>query len=83
MNEAEKIAAIILDFYNALEAAVLNAKKQIAELYAEADKHNQLPINEPVAVLELTFGLLKFEAQQGAKLGEYEIAHKASNLQDK
>ena len=35
------------------------------------------------AVQEVTFTTLKFEAQQGAKLGDYEIAHKASNLDDK
>lgn len=38
---------------------------------------------QPVAVQEITFGTLRFEAQQGAKLGEYEIAYKASNLEDK
>jgi hypothetical protein len=35
------------------------------------------------AVQELNFTALKFEAQQGAKLGDYEIAHKTSNLDDK
>ena len=35
------------------------------------------------AVLELNFTFLKFEAQQGAKLGEYEIAHKQNNLPEK
>jgi hypothetical protein len=35
------------------------------------------------AVLELNFTFLKFEAQQGTKLGEYEIAHKQSNLTEK
>jgi hypothetical protein len=38
---------------------------------------------QTVAVQELTFSTLRFESQQGARLGEYEIAHKASNLQDK
>ena len=38
---------------------------------------------ELTAVQEITFTTLKFESQQGAKLGEYEIAHKASNLEDK
>jgi hypothetical protein len=83
MSEAEKIAAITLDFYNALEAAAVNAKKQIAELYAEADKHCPQPTKEPAAVLELTFNLLRFEAQKGVTLGDYEIAHKAGNLPDK
>ena len=39
--------------------------------------------NQTVAVQELTFSTLRFEVQQGAKLGEYEIAHKGSNLEDK
>jgi hypothetical protein len=34
-------------------------------------------------VQEINFSTLKFEAQQGAKLGEYEIAYKADNLEDK
>ena len=32
---------------------------------------------------ELNFTPLKFEAQQAPKLGEFEIAHKANNLEDK
>ena len=38
---------------------------------------------QTAAVLELNFTFLKFEAQQGAKLGEYEIAQKQNNLPDK
>ncbi len=38
---------------------------------------------QAAAVLELNFTSLKFEAQQGAKLGEYEIASKQNNLIDK
>ena len=38
---------------------------------------------QAAAILELTFTALKFEAQQGAKLGAYEIAHKQNNLPDK
>ncbi|XHH09877.1 MAG: hypothetical protein ACFCUE_04415 [Candidatus Bathyarchaeia archaeon] len=38
---------------------------------------------QAAAVLELNFTSLKFEAQQGTKLGEYEIAYKQSNLSDK
>ena len=37
----------------------------------------------PIAVKELTFGILKFETQQGAKLGEFEVAYKAANIADK
>jgi hypothetical protein len=39
--------------------------------------------NKTVTVYEINFTTLKFETQQGAKLGEYEIAYKANNLEDK
>lgn len=39
--------------------------------------------NKTVAVHEINFTTLKFETQQGAKLGEYEIAYKANNIDDK
>ncbi len=39
--------------------------------------------NEPVAVNELSFTVLKWEPQKGSKLGEYDVAYKASNIQDK
>jgi hypothetical protein len=35
------------------------------------------------AVQEVTFTTLKFETQQGAKLGQFEVAHKQNNLSDK
>lgn len=38
---------------------------------------------QPVAVKEETFNILKFEKQQGAKIGELEVAYKANNLLDK
>ncbi|MGD6809852.1 MAG: hypothetical protein ACQCN3_09160 [Candidatus Bathyarchaeia archaeon] len=34
-------------------------------------------------VQEINFSTLKFETQQGARLGEYEIAYKTNNLEDK
>ncbi|MGB9841553.1 MAG: hypothetical protein ACPLKZ_02385 [Candidatus Bathyarchaeales archaeon] len=34
-------------------------------------------------VQEATFTILKFEPQQGAKLGEFEVAYKQNNLPDK
>lgn len=37
----------------------------------------------PATVQEITFATLKFEQQKGSKLGDYDVAHKASNLQDK
>jgi len=35
------------------------------------------------AVQEITFTTLKFELQQGAKLGQFEVAYKQNNLSDK
>jgi hypothetical protein len=37
----------------------------------------------PATVQETTFTILKFEQQTGAKIGEYEVAYKASNIEDK
>lgn len=41
------------------------------------------PQIELTAVQELTFTTLKFEAQQGTKLGDFEVAYKQNNLPDK
>lgn len=38
---------------------------------------------EPAAVQEATFTILKFEPQTGAKIGEYAVAYKANNIEDK
>lgn len=45
--------------------------------FAEAEK------KPPTCVPEGTFTILKFEQQKGEKLGEFEVAHKSSNLPDK
>ena len=39
--------------------------------------------NDPAAVQEITFTTLKFDPQKGAKLGDYDVAFKESNLADK
>lgn len=39
--------------------------------------------NEPVAVNELTFTTLKWDSQKGTQLGDFEVAYKASNIEDK
>lgn len=42
------------------------------------------PKPEPIAtVSEITFTILKWDPQQGAKIGPYDVAYKASNLVDK
>jgi hypothetical protein len=38
---------------------------------------------QAAAAQEQTFSTLKFEVQQSEKMGEYEVAYKASNLEDK
>jgi hypothetical protein len=45
---------------------------------------NPSPTSNYVSTVnELNFSTLKYEPQQGTKLGDYEIAHKQSNLEDK
>lgn len=74
MSQQEKILEILADHANALEAAAVSMKRQIAELAG---------VKEVVAVKEGPFNILKFEKQQGAKIGEYEVAYKANNIPDK
>jgi len=38
---------------------------------------------QATTVKEETFTILKFEKQQGAKIGDYEVAYKPNNLTDK
>jgi hypothetical protein len=38
---------------------------------------------QPATVQEATFSTLRFEPQQGAKLGEYEVAYRLGNIEDK
>ena len=55
-----------------------------ANTYIESLAPPEVKEDNKIAVAqELTFGTLRFEVQQGAKLGEYEIAYKVSNLEDK
>jgi len=74
MTETEKVLEILVDMANGLEALAVNVKQQISELTG---------IKEASAVKEETFNILKFEKQQGAKIGEFEVAYKANNLPDK
>lgn len=75
-NQTDELAEIITDFLNAMEAACVNARRKIAEIKGVAEKKS------PAAVNETIFSILKFEAQQGAKLGEYAVAYKANNPTD-
>ena len=40
-------------------------------------------VKEKVAVVEIAFTVLKFEVQEGVKLGEYSVAYKANNIPEK
>ena len=66
----------IIDFCNALEAACVNLRMKLGDKPAG-------PATSNIAVNEVTFTSLKFEAMQGEKLGSYEIAYKPNNINDK
>jgi hypothetical protein len=38
---------------------------------------------QPTGVIETTFYILKWEAQKGSQLGDFDAAYKANNIQDK
>jgi hypothetical protein len=54
-----------------------------AKGYQDAEKKTCAESSKGTAVTEVTFNILKFEAQEGAKLGNYEMAAKTSNLEEK
>jgi hypothetical protein len=61
------------DLLSAMEASIVKMKGQIAKLVGVETK-------QPAAVREETFKCLKFEAQQGAKIGSFEVAYKEQNI---
>lgn len=67
----EKIVDVVLGLADALEAAAVDAKHRVSEI---------IRVKETAAVKEETFNILKFEPQKSERLGEYEVAHKSSNL---
>ena len=77
-NKIQKVAEIFLDYLNAQEASCVNARRQIAELFSMGSVPEQ-----KTAVREEVFTSLKFEPQQGAKIGAYEVAYKANNPEGK
>jgi len=74
MSNEDIASEALLEFLNAAEAGIVAAKRVIAEAKG---------IKETSGVREETFTCLKFENQQGARLGEYGVAHKTANLPDK
>jgi len=65
---------IILEWANEEEIGIRAFKQRLGRdkgVYAHA------------SVLEETFAILKFDSQEGAKIGAYEVAYKTNNLEDK
>lgn len=68
----DKILKILLDFVDKLEVACVEFKKSISELKG---------LEKP-KISEKTFSVLKWQAEKGAVLGEYETAYKNQNILD-
>lgn len=68
---------MLLEFFNAVEVWIAAAKQRFKEKKGIQEK------KEPTADVEETFLILKFEPQQGAKIGEYEVAYAPNNIPDK
>jgi hypothetical protein len=63
---------ILVDFFNAVEAACVNGRRQIAEVVQVTEKNT-------VTVPEQTFSILKFDAYKSEKLKNFEVADKQNN----
>lgn len=75
MNEnEEKILKILANFANNVEIAATSMKQEIAEA---------IGVKETTAVKEETFSILKYEKQQGNRLGEFEVAYQTHNIPEK
>lgn len=70
-EDGDGTAEAFLDFLDAVEAGIANARRDIA-------KHKGV-----AAVKEDTFNILTFSKQTGAKIGEFEVALEKNNLPDK
>jgi hypothetical protein len=74
---SEKQVDVLVKLRNALTMASKALNEYIETLATPGAK-------EPSTVVqETTFTILKFESQQGARIGEHEVAYKASNIEDK
>lgn len=71
MSENDLVVEALLEFLNAVEAGVAGAKQIIG-----ARKGISIAVSEEI------FNVLKFEAQKGAKIGDYEVAYEPQNLSD-
>jgi len=59
----------LLDYLNSQEEAIKRFKEQIAKL-----------IGVRPSIPELTFNVLKWQAEKGAVLGDYEVAYRNQNI---
>ena len=66
----EEILGPLVNAFNGFEAIAVQFKHAICEAMG-------------VCVKEETFNILKFETQEGAKIGLYQVAYKANNIPDK
>lgn len=79
-----KIALLIIE-----RDIAQDRKERIDKLILEEQAQSSLLTEKPTqteqskANLEIRFTILRFETQKGSKIGEYEIAFKQNNLQDK
>lgn len=62
---------------------IRNAFQGVAEAIDAYINFLGKPMEPTSFVKEETFTILKFEPAKGERLGEYEVAHKSSNLPDK
>lgn len=72
-DKTQKLAEIFLDQLNAQEAACVNARRQIDELF------NMTESTQRKAVPEQTFNVLKFTEHKGEKLNEFATAERKDN----
>jgi hypothetical protein len=61
-------------------AMAAEATNEYIDSLAPAGMKEKPPV---IAVTETTFSILKFEAQEGTKLGSFEVAYKANNVEEK
>ena len=80
--EADASAGLHL-IYVALEAAGLMKNGEPVQDSKREPTTGEAAKKEPIAVSEMTFTILKFEEQQGAKIGSYAVAYRNNNLEDR
>jgi len=74
-NQTRELTDTLEQLARDLELAAVNINR-ILKPQARGER-------QPAAVLEITFHTLRFEPVHGEKLGEYEIAYRASSIPDK